>query len=110
MRIYFLPCAQEVHHFSIVWPSQRLYSKFLLILQFLENFLHDLPQKICVSFPIRYIASSFPFEFDLSIDSPDKVPSSGFGAEHQFHKELHQHFFIFYSLPSNSDCASDNCV
>ena len=43
------------------------------------------------SFPIHHIANSYLFEFDLSIDSLDKVPSSGIGADYQSHQELFQH-------------------
>ena len=50
------------------------------------------PEKLCFSFLIRHIASSFPFESDQSIDLPDQVPSSGIGAACQFQKEQYQHF------------------
>ena len=70
--------------FSIVWPSQPLHS--------IDNFLHGFPEKLCFSFQLRHTASSSPLEFDLSIDSLDEVPSSGIGAEHQFHEELRLHF------------------
>ena len=52
----------------------------------------DLPEKICFSSVVGHMASSFSFGSDQSIDSPDRVPSSGIGSACQYHKEQYQHF------------------
>ena len=41
------------------------------------------------------MASSFAFESDQSIDSPDRVPSSAIGAACAVHKEQYQQFALF---------------
>ena len=72
MKKDYLPFAQRAYHISIVELFQLLYSKFFVILECLNNFLHDLLEHLCFSSLILYIASSFPFKSDQSIDLHDK--------------------------------------
>ena len=84
----------ELIIFKLSSSFSLLHSKFSAIVQFLGNFLHDLPEKFCFSFVIRHIANSFPCESDQSIDLRDQVPFSGIGAACQFHEEQYQHFLF----------------
>ena len=80
---------------------------FFVILQFLCNFLQDLPAKLCFSFRILHIASTFPFERDQSIGSPVRAPFSGIQNCRLVTQRAISAFGISHSLLSNSDCASD---
>ena len=65
---------------------------FFVILQFLCNFLQDLPAKSCFSFRILHIASTVPFERDRSIGSPVRAPFSGIQKlSASYTKEQNQH-------------------
>ena len=66
--ILFFLCRKLVH-ISIVELFHLLYSKFSVILQILDNFLHDITEKLCFSSLTRHVASSSPFESDFFLDT-----------------------------------------
>ena len=67
------------------------------------QFLARSSEKLCFSSLSRHTASSFAFESDQSIDSPDRIPPSGIGP-------ARKRSISISHLQSYSDCASDNLV
>ena len=88
-RIFFLLRGRG-HHTSFVELCQLLRSKFFVILQYIGNPLHDLPEKFCFLFLLLHIASFLPFEPGQSTGSPDRAPCLRIQAVCQ----QYQHFAI----------------
>ena len=88
------PVAWTIHQFLVVLLHLPLRNKFFSILQFLANLLRDFLGRVCFSFQILRVNSSFLFEPDLPIGSPDTAPLFVIRVLDCFHEGQYQKFFV----------------